>query len=66
MISLPDSAHIATGSISCVKNHTIAVEAPIKESPGQSSSSCIFSLGCGGYGCLSHNVQADEYTPRLI
>eukprot|EP00957_Ditylum_brightwellii_P139034 10597425-Ditylum_brightwellii.AAC.1 len=42
MIPLPDSAHIATVSISCVKNHTIAVEAPIKESPGQSSSSCVF------------------------
>mmetsp|Transcript_37775 Transcript_37775/g.55361 ORF Transcript_37775/g.55361 Transcript_37775/m.55361 type:complete len:598 (+) Transcript_37775:3-1796(+) len=66
MIPLPDSADIAIGSISCGKNHTIAVEAPIKESPGQSASSRVFSWGCGGYGCLGHNVQADEYTPRLI
>ena len=62
-IPLSDSDDIRIGSISCGKNHTVAVEAPAKN---KTHSSRVFTWGCGGYGVLGHAIQADEYTPRLI
>uniref|UniRef100_A0A7S2S1V5 Uncharacterized protein n=1 Tax=Eucampia antarctica TaxID=49252 RepID=A0A7S2S1V5_9STRA len=61
MVPLPDSVNIVIASISCGKNHAIAVEAA-----STSQSPRVFSWGCGDYGCLGHNIQADEYTPRLV
>lgn len=62
MVTLPDSADICIGSISCGKNHTIAVEAP----SSNNVTPRVFTWGCGGYGVLGHNVQADEYRPRMV
>jgi len=62
---LEDSADIVIGSISCGKYHTIAVEA-ICSNKTSTTAPRVFSWGCGDYGCLGHNVQADEYTPRVI
>uniref|UniRef100_A0A7S4HXX2 Uncharacterized protein n=1 Tax=Odontella aurita TaxID=265563 RepID=A0A7S4HXX2_9STRA len=62
MVPLEDSADIAIGSIACGRNHTVAVEA--RPTSGQPSR--VFTWGCGGYGCLGHGVQADQYTPRLV
>lgn len=62
-VSLEDSGQIALGSISCGKNHIIAVEA---SSVGASHVPRVFSFGCGDYGCLGHAIQADEYIPRMI
>jgi len=63
IIPLPKSSDIRIGSISCGKNHTVAIEAPIQH---KSQPSRVFTWGCGGYGVLGHAVQADEYTPRLV
>lgn len=61
---LADSDNIRIGSISCGKNHTIAVEAAFKdESHGPQR---VFSWGCGAYGVLGHGVQEDQYTPQMI
>lgn len=60
MIPLLDSSSIVIGNITCGKSHTLAVEASSNHTPR------VFSWGCGDYGCLGHNVQADEYLPRLI
>lgn len=60
---LSDSNEIRIGSISCGKNHTVAVEAPAEN---KIHSARVFTWGCGGYGVLGHAVQADEYTPRLV
>lgn len=62
MVVLPDSADICISSISCGKNHAIAVEAP----SSNNVTPRVFTWGCGGYGVLGHNVQADEYRPRLV
>lgn len=62
MIPLTDSATIAISSISCGKNHTIAVEA---SGPGNACPR-VFSWGSGAYGCLGHGTQVDEYRPRLV
>jgi len=63
VVPLPDSKNISIASISCGKNHTIAIEAPCRNS---SHLSRVFSWGCGDYGCLGHNIQADEYKPRFV
>jgi len=64
---LPDSDDVRIGSIACGKNHTIAVEAPLrKSSTATNEPQRVFSWGCGGYGVLGHGVQKDEYTPRLL
>jgi len=55
---------ISLSSISCGKNHTVAVEAP--PPPGSNQPRRVFSWGCGNFGCLGHRAQADEYSPRLI
>jgi alpha-tubulin suppressor-like RCC1 family protein len=62
MTNIPHCGQIAIASISCGKNHTIAVEAPTTSGHVPRA----FSFGCGDYGCLGHGVQADEYYPRLI
>lgn len=62
-IPLSDSDDIRIGHISCGKNHTIAIEAPSKN---KTHAARVFTWGCGGYGVLGHNVQADEYFPRLV
>jgi alpha-tubulin suppressor-like RCC1 family protein len=62
-IPLPDSDHIRIGSIACGKQHTVAVEAPLKNDSG---SQRVFTWGCGGYGVLGHGEQVDQYTPQLI
>ena len=65
---LADSAQIRIGSISCGKNHTIAVEVPSKTKNGEAKGPAarVFTWGSGAYGCLGHGQQVDEYTPRLI
>lgn len=63
MLPIPDSSNIVIASISCGKNHTIALEAPFKSG---FHSRRVFTWGCGNYGCLGHNIQADEYIPRVI
>lgn len=63
VVSLPDSERIRIASIACGKNHTVAVEAMSRD---RSQTPRVFTWGCGGYGVLGHNVQADEYTPRLV
>ena len=60
--NIPNCGQIAIASISCGKNHTIAVEAPTTSGHVPR----VFSFGCGDYGCLGHGVQADEHYPRLI
>ena len=60
---LDDSDDIRIGSISCGKNHTVAVEAPAKN---KTHSARVFTWGCGDYGVLGHAIQADEYSPRLV
>lgn len=62
-VPLPDSDHIRIGSIACGKQHTVAVEAPLKD---ESGSQRVFTWGCGGYGVLGHGVQVDQYTPQLV
>ncbi|KAL7479906.1 hypothetical protein ACHAW6_005625 [Cyclotella cf. meneghiniana] len=61
-VPLGDSSSIRLATVSCGKNHIIAVEAP--SSDGELPR--VFSWGCGDYGCLGHVVQADEYMPRLL
>jgi alpha-tubulin suppressor-like RCC1 family protein len=61
-VRLEDSSSIRLATVSCGRNHIIAVEAP--SSGGEAPR--VFSWGCGDYGCLGHVVQADEYTPRMI
>lgn len=61
--TMSDSNDIRIGNISCGKNHTVAVEAPIKN---RTHPPRVFTWGCGGYGVLGHSIQADEYTPRLV
>jgi alpha-tubulin suppressor-like RCC1 family protein len=61
--TLPDSDKIRIGSICCGKNHTVAIEAPIKN---KTHSSRAFTWGCGGYGVLGHALQVDEYRPRMV
>lgn len=63
-VPLHNSSAIRIGSISCGKNHTVAVEA---HCTGPNLHPCrVFSWGCGAYGCLGHNIQEDEYYPRLV
>ena len=57
---------IRIGYIACGKNHAIAVEAPKEGGSANGNQQRIFSWGCGGYGCLGHGVQADEYYPRQL
>ena len=67
MIPLVDSSDIALASVACGKNHVVAVEAPISaERSNDSRGPRIFTWGCGGYGCLGHGVQSDEYLPRMV
>ena len=61
-VPIGDSSSIRLATVSCGRNHLIAVEAP--SSGGEVPR--VFSWGCGDYGCLGHNIQADEYTPRMI
>jgi len=61
-VPMPNSGTIRIGSIACGKNHAIAVEAP----SNTSQPARVFTWGCGAYGCLGHNVQQDEYRPRLV
>jgi hypothetical protein len=61
---LPDSDNIRIGSISCGKNHTVAVEAPFKDS--SHGPQRVFTWGCGGYGVLGHGVQEDQFTPKMV
>ena len=56
-VPIPD---VRISNLSCGKNHTIAIEAP-SDKPSR-----VFTWGCGDYGCLGHDRQADEYTPRLV
>lgn len=51
--------------IACGKNHAIAIEAP-KTSKVANHIRRVFSWGCGGYGCLMHGVQKDDYFPKSI
>mmetsp|Transcript_8896 Transcript_8896/g.19587 ORF Transcript_8896/g.19587 Transcript_8896/m.19587 type:complete len:579 (-) Transcript_8896:275-2011(-) len=60
--TLPRSSEIRLASISCGRNHTVAVEAECKNGTPRRA----FSWGSGAYGCLGHRVQADEYLPRVI
>eukprot|EP00797_Seminavis_robusta_P011653 Sro188_g081280.2 (616) ;mRNA; f:74842-77090 len=56
-------------SIACGKNHTIAVEANYEkdeEDDDDHQRLRVFSWGCGNYGVLGHEIQADEYYPREI
>ena len=62
-VTLDDSSQICLSSISCGRNHIMAVEAPTL---GHAHVPRVFSWGCGDYGCLGHAVQADEYFPRLV
>jgi alpha-tubulin suppressor-like RCC1 family protein len=62
-VTLEDSSQICLSSISCGRNHVVAVEAP---TVGHSHVPRVFSWGSGGYGCLGHVIQADEYFPRLV
>lgn len=62
-VTLEDSSQISLSSISCGRNHVVAVEAP---TVGHSHVPRVFSWGSGGYGCLGHVIQADEYFPRLV
>lgn len=59
---LSDASSIRLQTVSCGRNHLIAVEA--KSSGGELPR--VFSWGCGDYGCLGHAVQADEYRPRMV
>lgn len=61
-VPIENASSIRLATVSCGRNHLIAVEAPStnNEIPR------IFSWGCGDYGCLGHVVQADEYTPRMV
>ncbi len=68
---LADSDAIRIGSISCGKHHTVAVEAPFKNSSsggggGGGGARRVFTWGCGGYGVLGHGVQEDQYTPQMV
>ena len=60
--TLPRSAHIAIASVSCGRNHAVAVEAPARSGAPPR----VFTWGCGSYGCLGHGIQADEHRPRLV
>mmetsp|Transcript_7313 Transcript_7313/g.9125 ORF Transcript_7313/g.9125 Transcript_7313/m.9125 type:complete len:636 (-) Transcript_7313:231-2138(-) len=62
---LVDSYKIRIGSISCGKNHAMAVEAPFKKG-STGGAARVFSWGGGNYGTLGHKIQGDEYLPRLI
>jgi alpha-tubulin suppressor-like RCC1 family protein len=63
-VPMPDSDHIRIGSISCGKNHTIAVEAPFSNK--DVGCQRVFTWGCGGYGVLGHGEQVDQYTPQMV
>merc|ERR1712232_1227836 len=63
LLPIPDSSNISIASISCGKNHTIAVEAPFTS---RSHTRRVFTWGCGDYGCLGHYIQVDEYIPRVV
>jgi len=60
-VNIPNCGQIAIASVSCGKNHTVAIEAPTTSGHVPR----VFTFGCGDYGCLGHGVQADEYYPRL-
>lgn len=60
-VSIDDALRIRLASVSCGRNHLVAVEAP---APGHVPR--VFTWGCGDYGCLGHGVQADEYSPRMV
>jgi len=63
IIPLEDARRIRLATVSCGKNHILAVEAASTSSEHVPR---VFSWGCGDYGRLGHTVQADEYTPRMI
>lgn len=62
-VTLEDSSQICLSSVSCGRNHILAVEAPTE---GHAHVPRVFSWGCGDYGCLGHFIQADEYYPRMV
>ena len=64
-VALEDGSKICLSSISCGRNHMIAVEAPSADG-ASGPIPRVFTWGCGDYGCLGHGIQADEYTPRMV
>eukprot|EP00986_Skeletonema_menzelii_P009111 scaffold4057_cov155-Skeletonema_menzelii.AAC.1 len=62
-VSLEDGGQISLASISCGKNHFVAIEAATTSG---SDVPRVFTWGSGDYGCLGHGIQADEYYPRLV
>ena len=67
---VPIAEDIRFQSISCGKNHTLAVEANYSEDGAGDDDipprPRVFSWGCGNYGVLGHGIQSDEYFPREI
>ena len=71
LVPLADAGTICLASVSCGKNHIIAVEAAAEPATSLERGIAapiprVFTWGCGDYGCLGHAIQADEYTPRLV
>ena len=62
-VPLEDGGQISLASISCGKNHFVAIEAATTSG---SDIPRVFTWGSGDYGCLGHGIQADEYYPRLV
>jgi len=62
-VPLEDGGQISLASISCGKNHFVAVEAATTSGTDVPR---VFTWGSGDYGCLGHGIQADEYYPRLV
>lgn len=59
---LPHTDSIKLATVSCGRNHLIAIEA----ASANNEVPRVFTWGCGDYGCLGHVLQADEYRPRTI
>lgn len=64
VVPLNETFDIRIQGIACGKHHSLALEAPRKDT--ENSTSRVFSWGCGDYGVLGHGVQADEYFPRVV
>ncbi len=62
-VHLEDGGQISLASISCGKNHFVAIEAATTSGTDVPR---VFTWGSGDYGCLGHGIQADEYYPRLV
>jgi len=62
-LPLEDAGQISLASISCGKNHFVAIEAATTSGTDVPR---VFTWGSGNYGCLGHGIQADEYYPRLV